>query len=234
MATRARRRRAGAPPWVVLAVLVTVGWLVLVSAHAVMGWLVFGLALVVLLAVPVQRQLGRQVRRIRRRRARPLPPPRGSAARAARARGATVRVGAARPVDATPPGPTGPQFEQVVAELLRRDGCEGVRVSGGAGDRGADIKAISPEGHQVVVQCKCYRSQPVGDPDMQRFLGTVRQVHNAAIPLFVTTSRFTRPAAQLARDHGIELVDGRTLAAWRTRAWRLPAEPTEFVGEING
>lgn len=132
------------------------------------------------------------------------------------------------------PGLTGPQFERVVADLLARDGCAAVEVSGGAGDRGADVTAISPEGHRVVVQCKAYRTQPVGDPELQRFLGTARQVHNAAIPLFVTTSRFTRPAVQLAREHGIVLVDGGRLASWREHGWRLPGEPTEFVGEVTG
>jgi restriction system protein len=224
-------RRRGVPPWVLLAVaVVLVGWLVLRSRHPVLAWLVFALALLCLVAVPLWRGLDRRARRRTRRTARPARVP---AVRSVVRRPA-VRVEPARPVAAGVPPPrlTGPQFEQLVADLLTRDGCDGVQVSGGAGDRGADIKAVSPEGHQVVVQCKCYRSHPVGDPDMQRFLGTVRQVHNAAIPLFVTTSRFTLPAAQLAREHGIVLVDGRTLADWQSRKWRLPVEPTEHVGQI--
>jgi restriction system protein len=230
MATR-KSRRSSVPPWLVLAVAVAlVGWLALLSTRPVLAWLVFASTLLGLVAVPLWRELDRRARRRTRRTARPVRVP---AARPA-ARRPAVRVEPARPVATGAPSPlTGPQFEQLVADLLTRDGCDGVQLSGGAGDRGADIKAISPEGHQVIVQCKCYRSQPVGDPDMQRFLGTVRQVHNAAIPLFVTTSRFTRPAVQLAREHGIELVDGPTLRTWRQGGWRLPTDPTDFVGEIR-
>ena len=130
------------------------------------------------------------------------------------------------------PRSSGADFEELVAGLLERDGFH-VQRSGGAGDRGADLKAISPEHNLVIVQCKSYTSKPVDDPMMQTFLGTARQVHNAAIPLYVTTSRFTAPARRLARDHGIVLVDGATLAEWRRGAWRLPDEPTECVGEVR-
>lgn len=232
------RRRRSAAPLVVAAAVAAVGWLVLRSTHPVLAWIVFGLTVLGLLAVPAWRELDRQVRRRTRRTLRPT---RAPAARPAPRRPA-VRVGTTRSVGTTRPVPagaapaitTGPQFELLVAGLLERDGCDGVQVSGGAGDRGADISAITPDGHRVVVQCKCYRSRPVGDPDMQRFLGTVRQVHNAEIPLFVTTSRFTQSATQLARDHGIVLVDGRRLADWQTGTWQLPDEPTEHVGEISG
>jgi restriction system protein len=126
---------------------------------------------------------------------------------------------------------TGRQFEERIRRLLEDDGCEDVRVVGGAGDRGADLTAISPYGDRIVVQCKCYRAGPVRDPEMQRFLGTARPVHNAAIPLFVTTSRFTQPAVRLAREHGIVLVDGPRLEAWMAGGPSpLPNEPTEHVG----
>ncbi len=225
------RRRKGAPPWVVPVAVAVVGWLVLLTTHRLLAWVVFGLVLLGLVAVPAWRELDRQVRRRTLRRTNPVraaavrPPPRRPAVR--------VETPQAAPTKAPPGGMTGPEFERLVAGLLERDGCEDVRISGGAGDRGADLTAITPHGHRLVVQCKGYRSHPVGDPDMQRFLGTVRQVHNAEIPLFVTTSRFTRSATQLARDHGIVLVDGTTLAAWQGAAWALPTEPTDFVGDVR-
>lgn len=210
----ARRRRRARGSVAAAVAVVVVGWLVLLSTHVVLAWVVFGLVVAGLLAVPVWRELDRRSRRSRRRTSRRnlVPAPREPAR----------------------PGMTGPEFEEFVAGLLVRDGCEGVEISGGAGDRGADIKAVSPEGHRVIVQCKCYRTTPVGDPDMQRFLGTVRQVHNAAIPLFVTTSRFTAPATRLAREHGIVLVDGPKLDAWTRGRSPVPPDPTEFVGEVTG
>ena len=129
-------------------------------------------------------------------------------------------------------GMTGRQFEERIRLLLEQDGCEDVRIVGGAGDRGADLTAISPYGDRVVVQCKRYKpGNPVRDPDMQRFLGTARQVHNADIPLYVTTSRFTPAARRLAREHGLVLVDGIALSAWMDGGPSpLPREPTEYIG----
>jgi hypothetical protein len=261
------RRKGRSRPAAAVA-LVVVGWLVLLTARPVLAWVVFGVTVAGLVAVPVWRELDRRTRKSTRRRARSAwVAPRRPAVRAGRAagpgsrwpagrgervfepgarwaagrgeraagRGSRWSAGRGERVVDTGPGRAaglpGPAFERLVAGLLARDGCEGVEVSGGAGDRGADVTAITPGGHRVVVQCKAYRTRPVGDPDMQRFLGTVRHVHNAEIPLFVTTSRFTAPAALLARDHGIQLVDGPRLAAWQDGAWSLPDEPTEHVGD---
>jgi restriction system protein len=127
---------------------------------------------------------------------------------------------------------TGPQFERLVGRLLERDGCEDVRVLGGSGDRGADVTAISPFGHRVVVQCKRYGpGKAVGDPDVQRFLGTVWHEHRAEVALFVTTSFYTRAARELGTRRGIVLVDGRRLARWMSDGDSpLPREPSEEAG----
>jgi restriction system protein len=133
---------------------------------------------------------------------------------------------------ATTDGMTGPQFEQLVGRLLERDGCQDVRVCGGGGDRGADLTAISPYGHRVVVQCKRYGARhPVRDPEIQRFLGTAYHEHRAEVPLFVTTSYYTRPARELGTRRGIVLVDGGRLAAWMSGGRSpLPRDPAEETG----
>lgn len=124
---------------------------------------------------------------------------------------------------------TGPEFERHVAHLLERDGCEDVRIVGGAGDRGADLTAIDPYGWRVVVQCKRYAPhRPVTDPDLQRFLGTVFEEHRADTALYVTTSRFTPAAKQLAAKRRVVLVDGDRLATWMHEgATPLPEDPLE-------
>ncbi|GAA4172242.1 hypothetical protein GCM10022251_68710 [Phytohabitans flavus] len=110
---------------------------------------------------------------------------------------------------------TGPQFEQYVARLLRRDGLRRVHVSGGPGDLGADITAYTADGRRVVVQCKRYAGS-VGDPHVQKFNGTAWHIHKADVALLVTTGRLTVKAKQLAQRCRIVLVDRAALATWAT------------------
>lgn len=110
---------------------------------------------------------------------------------------------------------SGPDFERLVARLLQRDGFRDVRIPGGAGDLGADVMATRPDGRTVVVQCKRYsQKRAVSSPDMQKFLGTCFQVHNADEAWFVTTTRFSPPARALGTQHRVRLVDRRELAEW--------------------
>ncbi|MFF7251148.1 restriction endonuclease [Embleya sp. NPDC008237] len=110
---------------------------------------------------------------------------------------------------------TGARFEEHVAELCRRDACLDVEVSGGAGDLGADVVARLPDGRSLVIQCKRLgRTRAVGSPDMQRFVGTARPVHDADVAVLVTNSRFTAPARRLARAQDIVTIDRRALGRW--------------------
>lgn len=115
------------------------------------------------------------------------------------------------------------EFERAVAFLCERDGCQGVQVVGGAGDLGADVIAIAPDGRRIVIQCKRYGpTTKVGSPDLQRFGGTCYSVHGAQVATVVTTSVFTRPAANYATQHGIRLFDSTALAGWATRTGPAP------------
>lgn len=115
----------------------------------------------------------------------------------------------------TTDGMTGPQFENLVARLLRRDGWREVHVNGGSGDLGADVTARHPtDGTLLVVQCKRYTDRAVSSPDLQRFLGTVFHHHRADHALYVTTSYYSRPARQLAASSGVQLLDRQALANW--------------------
>lgn len=115
------------------------------------------------------------------------------------------------------------EFEQAIAFLCERDGCAGARVVGGAGDLGADVLATAPDGRRIVIQCKRYGpTTKVGSPDLQRFGGTCYSVHGAQVAAVVTTSVFTRPAANYGAQHGIRLFDEAALAAWATRTGPAP------------
>ncbi|MEU6553483.1 restriction endonuclease [Streptomyces sp. NPDC046915] len=107
------------------------------------------------------------------------------------------------------------EFEQAIAVLCARDGCSPVDVVGGAGDLGADILAVTPDGRRAVIQCKRYGdTRRVGSEELQRFGGTCFTVHEADIAIVVTTGDFTAPAAEYAGLCGIVCVDGRALRDW--------------------
>ncbi|MFE6196200.1 restriction endonuclease [Streptomyces sp. NPDC057838] len=107
------------------------------------------------------------------------------------------------------------EFEEAIAALCERDGCSAVEVVGGAGDLGADVVALTPDGRRIVIQCKRYdASHRVGSQDLQRFGGTCFTVHEADVAALVTTSDFTGPAVEYAGQCGIVCVDGDALRAW--------------------
>ena len=115
------------------------------------------------------------------------------------------------------------EFERAIAFLCERDGCSGVQVVGGAGDLGADVIATAPDGRRIVIQCKRYGpTTKVGSPDMQRFGGTCYSVHGAHVAAVVTTSVFTKPAADYGIRQNIRLVDTGALAGWATRTGPAP------------
>lgn len=104
------------------------------------------------------------------------------------------------------------EFEYAVADILVTTGYQNVRVCGGAGDLSVDIECVSPSGRKTAVQCKRYSDQPVGSKELQTFIGMLHRHHHRS-GLYVTTSRFTKPAQELAKKHRIELLDGDSLGA---------------------
>ncbi|MEU2913067.1 restriction endonuclease [Streptomyces massasporeus] len=121
------------------------------------------------------------------------------------------------------------EFEEAIAALCERDGCSDVEVVGGAGDLGADVVAVTPDGRRIVVQCKRYdESHRVGSQDLQRFGGTCFTVHEADVAVLVSTSDFTAPALEYAEQCGILCVNGEALEAWTDgtgpRPWDVAPE----------
>ncbi|WP_223291253.1 restriction endonuclease [Streptomyces avicenniae] len=108
----------------------------------------------------------------------------------------------------------GNAFELLVAALLRRDGCADVVKVGRTGDNGRDVTGRLPDGRSMIVQCKRFGPRrSVGVRDMRDLLGT--RTHFAAdVAVFVTTTRFTRQALDLAVANGILVVHRDLLASW--------------------
>ncbi|MBS2533970.1 restriction endonuclease [Catenulispora sp. NF23] len=125
---------------------------------------------------------------------------------------------------------SGTEFELFIAGLCHRDGFTVHQSRGGAGDLGADVITDSPDGRRVVIQCKRYKpGNAVPGPDLQRFLGTARPIHNADVPVFVTTAwRFTKQSRELAAGQHVVLIDRDLLSHWNNGVSLdkyLPAAP---------
>lgn len=104
------------------------------------------------------------------------------------------------------------QFEELTAILLGSIGFTAVQRTGKAGDLGADITCLDSQGRTAIVQCKRYApGSTIGTPVVQTFIGMMTVHHRVERGLIVTTVPFTQQAIDLARQHGIALIDGPAL-----------------------
>ncbi|MFF7446565.1 MULTISPECIES: restriction endonuclease [unclassified Streptomyces] len=116
---------------------------------------------------------------------------------------------------------TGTEFEELVADLCRRDGLTDVRRVGGAHDNGADVVGRLPDGRSVVIQCKRYApTSVIASRELRDLLGA--RVHfGADVAVFVTTTRFSRPSERFALQHDILAVHRDFLGLWNNGAGLL-------------
>ncbi|GAB3963319.1 restriction endonuclease [Streptomyces sparsus] len=123
---------------------------------------------------------------------------------------------------------TGTEFEDLVADLCRRDGCTQVRRVGGSHDNGADVLGRLPDGRMMVIQCKRYApSSTIASRDVRDLLGA--KVHfNADVAVFATTTRFSRPSEAFAVEHGILAIHRDHLGLWNNGASLLS------LADLNG
>ncbi|GAA1111639.1 restriction endonuclease [Streptomyces javensis] len=120
-------------------------------------------------------------------------------------------------------------FERAVARLCRRDGCTSVKVLGGTGDRAGDVKARTPDGRWVLLQCKRYQEgNNVGSRVLYEVNGTYRVTHRCDIAAIVTTSSFTTSAvdwnSDLEPEQRLRLVGARQLLEWADGTGPAPWE----------
>lgn len=120
---------------------------------------------------------------------------------------------------------SGPEFEEHVARLLRTHGYTRVTVVGGASDGGVDVRAQTPDGRPLAVQCKRWRN-PVPPNEVRAFLGALAGGHRGYMGMFVASNGFTREAVREAAG-GMVLVDRHDLGLWMAgeRAPELPTPP---------
>ncbi|GAA1365983.1 restriction endonuclease [Streptomyces beijiangensis] len=123
---------------------------------------------------------------------------------------------------------TGTEFEDLVADLCRRDGCTEVRRVGGSHDNGADVLGRLPDGRAMVVQCKRYApSAVIASREVRDLLGA--KVHfEGDVAIFVATTRFSRPSEEFAVKHGILAIHRDHFGLWNNGA------SLESLVHVNG
>jgi len=109
----------------------------------------------------------------------------------------------------------GYELEQLMKELLQAQGYKDVVKTGKAGDRGVDLIAteILPDGskQKVIFQCKRWIGN-VGSTPIQRLHSMMTiDSHTIKRAICVTTSTYTKEAREVAKNTGVELIDGATL-----------------------
>lgn len=113
------------------------------------------------------------------------------------------------------------KFEELVAELLSRDGLE-VELTPQQKDGGRDIVAYMDTDygrHLYLVECKRYSAGRPVSVEIVRGLYGVVEKERATAGLIVTTSRFTAPAIeeQKSMKHRMALKDYTHLCDWLNR-----------------
>ncbi|TCR16079.1 restriction endonuclease [Streptomyces sp. BK205] len=123
---------------------------------------------------------------------------------------------------------SGTDFEEVVAELCRRDGCTQVSRVGGTGDNGADVLGRLPDGRTMVIQCKRYAPhRTIASREVRDLLGA--KVHfTADVAIFVATTRFSPQAEAFAVKHHILTLHRDFFGLWNN------GTPLLSLAEVNG
>lgn len=100
------------------------------------------------------------------------------------------------------------EFEAWVQQLFRNRGYF-VTNTPDTADHGIDLKVVTPEGEQGIVQCKRYDGT-VGEPVVRDLFG-VMEHEKAARGFLVTTGRISEEAELWAQEKPIDLIDGDEL-----------------------
>jgi restriction system protein len=102
-------------------------------------------------------------------------------------------------------------FEQLVGELLRRQGFSNVNVIGRSCDRGVDVLAKGPGEEVYIIQCKRYRpGNNIGSSPIQR-VDSYKRTRGAQHAWVITTSDFTREGASEASIANVRTINGTEL-----------------------
>ena len=124
------------------------------------------------------------------------------------------------------------EFEQLVAELFRRQGYAVTENLIGGPDGGVDL-VLRKGNERALVQCKHWRTMSVGAPVVRELKG-VMATRRIAGGFVVSSGTFTDQARAFAADAGIGLVDGSQLMSMRHQLSKCTSEQAARPGTITG
>lgn len=111
------------------------------------------------------------------------------------------------------------EFEHEIAWLFNVLTEYKAVVSGGSGDKGADVRILDKEGRLVgIVQCKRYAPDKTLAPTYLRELHSVKLQMGVQHAWLATTARFSADVERESAKLGIELMDGAKVDRMRKKA----------------
>lgn len=139
------------------------------------------------------------------------------------------------PRDVLPLSLTLSQLEEATRDILEAIGFQDARRVGGAVDLSADILYSDAQGRTTIVECKRYPpGSTVGTEDIQRFIAKKNVQHQVEQGVYVTTTSYSPPAIDLARQHEIALIDSTSLLLLSQLTGRsLSAPSTQATDSIT-
>ena len=102
----------------------------------------------------------------------------------------------------------GTGFEALIKRLYEGAGYT-AQLTGRTGDQGGDLVVVRDDVKKVI-QAKLRRKMTVGNDAVQQVVAA-KAIYNCPGAVVITNSTFTPEAKELARVHGVELVDGKLL-----------------------
>ena len=102
----------------------------------------------------------------------------------------------------------GTGFEALIKRLYEGAGYT-AQLTGRTGDQGGDLVVVRGDVKKVI-QAKLRRKMTVGNDAVQQVVAA-KAIYNCPEAVVITNSSFTPKAQELARVHGVELVDGKLL-----------------------
>jgi len=102
----------------------------------------------------------------------------------------------------------GSGFEALIKRLYEGAGYT-AQLTGKTGDQGGDLVVVRGDVKKVI-QAKLRRKMTVGNDAVQQVVAA-KAIYNCPEAVVISNSTFTTKAEELARVHGVELVDGKLL-----------------------
>ena len=102
----------------------------------------------------------------------------------------------------------GTGFEALLKRLYEGNGYT-AQLTGKTGDQGGDLVVVRDDAKKVI-QAKLRSNMTVGNDAVQQVIAA-KAIYNCPGAVVITNSTFTPEAEELARVHGVELVDGKLL-----------------------